>query len=100
MISVTINNKTTAVERGTTILNAAAALGIKIPTLCNHELLEPYGACRLCLVEVIDGDWSTVTTSCNYPITKALKVETQQRKGGQGPAHGPGNAAGPLQYFA
>ena len=77
MIKITINGKSSEVERGTSILNAAAALNIKIPTLCNHELLEPYGACRLCLVEIIDGDRSTVTTSCNYPITKELVVETQ-----------------------
>ena len=77
MIAITINGKQSEVESGTTILNAATALNIKIPTLCNHELLEPYGACRLCLVEIIDGDWSTVTTSCNYPITKSLVVETE-----------------------
>ncbi|MBN2705300.1 MAG: (2Fe-2S)-binding protein, partial [Deltaproteobacteria bacterium] len=80
MIAVTINGKKSEVERGTTILKAAAALNIKIPTLCNHELLEPYGACRLCLVEIVDGDRSTVTTSCNYPITKPLVVETESEK--------------------
>jgi NADH dehydrogenase/NADH:ubiquinone oxidoreductase subunit G len=77
MIELTINGKKTAVERGTTILAAAAGLNIKIPTLCNHELLEPYGACRLCLVEIIDGDRSQVTTSCNYPVTRPLVVETE-----------------------
>jgi hypothetical protein len=40
MIKITINGKVSEVERGTSILNAAAALNIKIPTLCNHELLD------------------------------------------------------------
>ncbi len=76
MIAITINGIRTEVERGTTILKAAAALNIKIPTLCNHELLEPYGACRLCLVEIVEGDKRTITTSCNYPVTRPLVVET------------------------
>ena len=53
LIQVTIDGKQTLVERDTTILQAATGLGIDIPTLCHHPALEPYGACRLCTVEVI-----------------------------------------------
>ena len=55
MISLVINDKELKVEEGTTVLEAALAAGIKIPTLCYHKELTPYGACRLCLVEVVAG---------------------------------------------
>jgi NADH dehydrogenase/NADH:ubiquinone oxidoreductase subunit G len=79
-IKVTIDNKIAEVERETTILEAAKSLGIKIPTLCFHEALSPYGSCRLCLVEVKRGNKTEVTTSCNYPITKEIEVVTNSEK--------------------
>ncbi len=48
MISLTINGLSVSVEKGWTILEAAQFLGFPIPTLCHHEGLSPYGACRLC----------------------------------------------------
>ena len=50
MITITINGKEIQLDRQMTVLEAARLAGIKIPTLCNHELLEPYGGCRLCVV--------------------------------------------------
>ena len=47
MVNVTIDGKTIQVPEGTTLLNAAKAGGIKIPTLCDHPELTPYGGCRL-----------------------------------------------------
>ncbi len=79
-IKVTIDNKSIEVERETTILNAANMLGIKIPTLCNHEALSPYASCRLCLVEVKKGNRVEITTSCNYPITREIEVVTNSEK--------------------
>ena len=52
MITLTINNREITIDRQMTVLDAARQAGIKIPTLCNHELLKPYGGCRLCVVEV------------------------------------------------
>ncbi|GAG23906.1 unnamed protein product, partial [marine sediment metagenome] len=52
MIDLTINGERLSVEEGTTILQAAETAGIKIPTLCYHKALSPYGACRICLVEI------------------------------------------------
>ena len=52
MITITINGKEIRLEKPTTVLKAAKEAGIKIPTLCYHELLELYGGCRLCVVEV------------------------------------------------
>jgi heterodisulfide reductase subunit A len=76
LIRVTIDGREALVERDTTILQAAADLSIEIPTLCHHPALEPYGACRLCTVEVIRDGWSRLVTSCNYPIRDEIEVHT------------------------
>ena len=52
MVHLRIDGKTLEVEAGTTILQAARKAGAKIPTLCFHPVLEPYAACRVCVVEV------------------------------------------------
>jgi heterodisulfide reductase subunit A len=80
MIKVSIDGQLIEVEEGTTILEAAQKLGIYIPTLCHHPALEPYGACRLCMVEITYGGWSRLVTSCNYPIRWELEVETASEK--------------------
>ena len=71
MIQVTIDGKKTEVAPGTTVLAAAKKLGIEIPALCDSELVEPYGACRACSVELNDGRKSRIVTACNYPLNKA-----------------------------
>lgn len=76
MISVTIDNLKIEVEEGTTLLEAARRRGIHIPTLCNHPAVEPYGACRLCLVEAGTGDRMRLVTSCTYPAREGLQVTT------------------------
>jgi len=75
-ISLTINNKTVEVEEGATILQAAQKIDVKIPTLCYHPLLEPYAACRICMVEVKMGERSDLVTSCNTKVRKGMIVET------------------------
>ena len=52
MITITINGKEITLEKPITVLQAARQSGIKIPTMCDHEMLKPYGGCRLCVVEV------------------------------------------------
>lgn len=76
MISLTINGKTVQVEKGTTILQAAQGLDIDIPTLCYHPLMEPYSACRICMVEVFTGDGSKLVTSCNTQAEEGMVVQT------------------------
>ena len=66
--TVTIDGHSVYVEDGTTILEAARELGIEIPTLCHHPALEPYGVCRMCIVELHRGKRTRVVTSCNFPI--------------------------------
>ncbi len=76
MITLKINGIDVSVDRGTTLLEAAQFLGLPIPTLCHMEGLSPYGACRLCVVEVGDPPDSRLVTSCTYPVEEGLKVRT------------------------
>ncbi len=79
-MNLTINNQPIQVEDGTTVLEAAQELGIKIPTLCHHKALSPYGGCRLCLVELDDGRRRRIQTSCIYPAQDGLKVYTDTER--------------------
>ena len=76
MISLYINNLKVTVEKGTTLLEAAKFLGFPIPTLCHMEGLTPYGACRLCVVEIGEGPQAKLVSSCTYPAQEGLKVRT------------------------
>jgi NADH-quinone oxidoreductase subunit G/[NiFe] hydrogenase diaphorase moiety small subunit len=84
-ITVTIDDKELKVPMGTTILEAARAEGIRIPTLCHHDDLCIAGVCRVCLVEV-EGQ-RTLQASCAYPITQPTKVWTHTRKVRQARRH-------------
>ncbi|NPA25401.1 MAG: 2Fe-2S iron-sulfur cluster binding domain-containing protein [Deltaproteobacteria bacterium] len=75
-----IDGKKVAAREGMTILEAAREAGIKIPTLCHHEALEPFGGCRLCTVELDMGDWSKMVVSCVYPAAEGLVVRTRSEK--------------------
>ena len=78
LVSATINGVETKVPIGTSILDAARSLGVKIPTLCYHEDLCMAGLCRICVVEV-EGQ-RNLQASCAYPITAPIKVQTHTRK--------------------
>ncbi len=80
MVNLTIDGKKTQVEEGTTILQAAAKKDITIPTLCYHPLLEPYAACRVCVVEVIQGEKSKIVTSCNTSVEEGIEVKTNSER--------------------
>jgi len=76
MISLTINGLNVSVEEGSTLLEAARFLGFPIPTLCHMDGLSPYGACRLCVVEIGEGPAAKLVSSCTYPAMEGLKVRT------------------------
>lgn len=80
MINLTINGLTVSVEKGATLLEAARFLGFPIPTLCHHEGLSPYGACRLCVVEIGEGPGAKLVSSCTYPAEEGLKVRTASER--------------------
>lgn len=76
MITLTINGLDVSVEEGTTVLEAARFVGFPIPTLCHMEGLSPYGACRLCVVEIGQEPRTKLVSSCTYPAEEGLKVRT------------------------
>ncbi len=76
MLHVTIDGQGIETEPGRTILEVAREHGIGIPTLCYHEGMEPFGACRLCVVEVEMGRNRRLVASCAYPCTDGLVVHT------------------------
>ncbi len=80
MIELTINGKKGEFEEGKTLLECIESTGIKVPTLCYHKALTPYGACRLCVVEVTQGNRTTIQTSCTYPAINDLIVNTDTEK--------------------
>lgn len=80
MVTVTINGLDIRVEEGTTILEAARFVGFPIPTLCHNDGVSPYGACRLCVVEIGQEPKSKLVSSCTYPVEEGLKVRTASQR--------------------
>ena len=75
-VTVTVDGRTVEVPHGTTILDAARRVGISIPTLCHYRGMPPYGACRICVVEIETTGGSKQVPSCSYPIEESLVVHT------------------------
>jgi NADH dehydrogenase/NADH:ubiquinone oxidoreductase subunit G len=80
MISLHINGLQVSVENGSTILDAARFLGFPIPTLCHMEGLSPYGACRLCVVEIGEGPKARLVSSCTFPAQQGMVVRTTSER--------------------
>jgi NADH-quinone oxidoreductase subunit G/[NiFe] hydrogenase diaphorase moiety small subunit len=78
LVSITINGAETKVPYGTTILEAARAAGVNIPTLCDHPDLDVAGVCRMCVVEV-EGQ-RTLQPACTFPVVNQMKIDTHSRK--------------------
>jgi NADH dehydrogenase/NADH:ubiquinone oxidoreductase subunit G len=79
-IPLQIDGKEVKAREGMTVLEAAQSAGIPIPTLCHHEKLEPYGGCRICIVEVEIRGWTRLVVSCVYPVEQDLVVRTRSEK--------------------
>jgi len=79
-VRLEIDGKTVRAQEGTTILIAAESVGIEIPHMCHNDQLEPYGACRLCIVEIVNGTSKKLVASCVYPVEEGLVVETSSEK--------------------
>ncbi len=80
MLKFTINDKEVQAQPGWTVLETAREYGIEIPTLCFHEAVQASGACRLCMVELREGDWSKLVASCVYPAKDGICVYTDTEK--------------------
>lgn len=82
MLTLTINGKRVQAREGEMLLAAIRRESIDIPTLCQHDAVEPYGGCRLCMVEITREDWDGWTkevTSCLYPVEDGLIVTTHSK---------------------
>ena len=79
-INVTIDGKQVTIKPGATVLDACRQANIYVPTLCYHPDLTPYGACRLCIVEI--EKMRGLPTACSTPVTEGMviKTNTQQIK--------------------
>ena len=78
MVKLIIDGREVNVPENTTILEAAASVGIKIPTLCYLKNLNEIGACRICMVE-IEG-YEKLFTACNNPVREGMVIHTNIRK--------------------
>ena len=86
-MTVTVDGKKVEVPMGSTILEAANAAGSRVPTLCHDNKLHPFGACRICLVEV-EGTPRKFTPSCTTPATDNMVVKTTTPGAHRGAADG------------
>lgn len=78
MVNLTIDGRQIQAPAGSSVLEAARAAGIYIPTLCYHPDLRTEGACRLCMVEASGA--RTLVASCVYPVSEGMVVKTNTNK--------------------
>ena len=76
-ICLSIDGRRVAVQSGNTLLDAARAAGVFVPTLCHDPMLRPSGACRLCVVEV--AGYRSLLSSCTTPAEEGMVVRTSSR---------------------
>ncbi len=74
-VALTIDGRDVSVPEGTSVMRAAALAGTKIPKLCATDSLEPFGSCRLCVVEI--GGRSGYPAACTTPVEEGMRVRTQ-----------------------
>lgn len=80
MISLRINGLDVQAEEWWSLLETARFYGMEIPTLCHHDGLSEWGGCRLCIVEIGEGENTRLVSSCTYPATPGLVVRTHSQK--------------------
>ena len=79
-MTITINGKPCACEKGEFLLQVARRNGIEIPTLCHHEAIAGQGCCRLCIVEVVERGRGRIVVSCVFPVEHECEVLTDSEK--------------------
>ncbi|MCK4422321.1 FAD-dependent oxidoreductase, partial [candidate division WOR-3 bacterium] len=75
-VNITINGKNMQAEKGKTVLEICRENDIYIPALCEEEILEPYGSCRMCLVEIERDGKKRVETSCTTYVQDGMEIKT------------------------
>ncbi|MGQ9594188.1 MAG: molybdopterin-dependent oxidoreductase [Anaerolineae bacterium] len=77
-VNITINGQKIFAKTGQTVLEAALEAGVDIPRLCHHPAVKPYGACRVCLVEITGQ--RTLHPACTFPVSEGMEVFTESPK--------------------
>jgi len=77
-VNITINGQKVLAKAGQTVLEAALDAGVDIPRLCHHPAVRPYGACRVCLVEITGQ--RTLQPACTFPVSEGMEVFTETPK--------------------
>ncbi len=80
MLKLRINGLDVQAEEWWSLLDTARFYGIDIPTLCYKDGLSPWGGCRLCVVEIGEGENARLVSSCTYPATEGLIIRTHSRR--------------------
>ncbi len=80
MITFTIDGKKVSAKEGATVLQTALAAGIDIPYLCYHKDMEPYGGCRLCMVEITENGFTRLHPSCAFYVKNNIDVKTDTER--------------------
>ncbi|MBE0554028.1 MAG: (2Fe-2S)-binding protein, partial [Rhodobacteraceae bacterium] len=80
-VTLTIDGASVTVPEGTSVMRAAMEAGVEIPKLCATDMLDAFGSCRVCLVE-IEGRGGT-PASCTTPVAEGMAVTTQSERLGR-----------------
>lgn len=80
LVTITVDGKKISANKGGMLLPALLGAGFDIPHMCFNSEIQPFGACRLCLVEIDRGDWRRVVVSCSYPVSDGLSVFTDSER--------------------
>ncbi|MBP0971903.1 MAG: (2Fe-2S)-binding protein, partial [Oscillospiraceae bacterium] len=80
MVNVKINGFAVQVPKGTSVLEAARAASVTIPTLCYLKDINEIGACRMCMVEANEGRGFRLVAACVYPVSEGMEVLTNSPK--------------------
>jgi len=79
-IRMKIDGREVVAAEGMTVLEAARSAGVSIPTLCHHDELQPYGGCRLCIVEAETQGGKSIVASCVHQAEEGLVINTRSDK--------------------
>ncbi len=79
-VALQIDGRAVTAPAGATVLEAARRVGVVIPTLCQHDQLEPFGGCRVCMVEAEVRGQTRLVAACTHPVEPELVVRTRSEK--------------------
>ncbi len=83
MNTLIVNGRHVKAREGAMLLEVIREAGVSLPTLCDHAALEPWGGCRLCLVDVTRNEWdgwAKMVVSCMFPAEDGLIVRTDSQR--------------------